>query len=253
VRIAFLNPFGTPAYDSMIAEALARSARDDVEVVVQHLEGRPENIDYYAAKHLVEVGIMKAALRAERDGFDAFVIGCCYDPGLTQARELLNIPVVGPLEASVGVSRAFGHSFAVVTDHHKAVPELEDRLRVYGMWSKCKAIEPAGWFVSDMVGNVDAVAADAYETSVRVLKSSGAETIIIGCTIVSACYEQVATQNMRYRKLSVINPNVVALKQAEMLADMNRQGQYRVSRAAYYQPLETHDPNAAAEVLDLLR
>ena len=69
----------------------------------------------------------------------------------------------------------------------------------------------------------------------------------------SACYEQVATQNMRYRKLSVINPNVVALKQAEMLADMNRQGQYRVSRAAYYQPLETHDPNAAAEVLDLLR
>ena len=103
-----------------------------------------------------------------------------------------------------------------------------------------------------MMDNVDAVAADAYETSVQVLNSSGAETIIIGCTIVSACYEQVAMHEMSYRELSVINPNVVALKQAEMLADMNRQGQYRISRAAYYQPLETHDANAAAEVLDLL-
>jgi hypothetical protein len=30
--------------------------------------------------------------------------------------------VIGPLEASVLLSRLFGHSFAVVTDHRKAVP-----------------------------------------------------------------------------------------------------------------------------------
>lgn len=252
MRIAFLNPFGTAAYDPLIADALSRAARDDAEVVVGHLDTRPENLDYFASKHLVEVGIMKAALRAERDGFDAFVIGCCYDPALTQARELVNIPVIGPLEASVGIARAFGHSFAVVTDHHKAVPELEDRIRLYGMSSNCRVVTSVGWFVNDMVRAPEAVAKDAYEACSRVLSSSGAETAIIGCTIVAACYEKVAAENEQYRHLSVIDPNIVALKQAEVLADMNRQGQYRISRAAYYQALGDHDPAAAAEVRHLL-
>ncbi|NJC69887.1 hydantoin racemase [Planosporangium thailandense] len=253
MRIAFLNPFGTAAYDELVTDALTSAARADAEVVVQHLDLRPENIDYYAAKHLIEVGIMKAAIRAERDGFDAFVIGCCYDPALTQARELVNIPVVAPLEASVGISRAFGHSFAVVTDHHKAVPEIADRIRLYGMEANCKTVTSVGWFVNAMVRDTEGVAKDAYDASARVLAESGAETVIIGCTIVSACYEKVASSgNADYQKLSVINPNIVALKQAEVLADMNRQGQYRISRAAYYQPLDQHDPVAAAEVFDLL-
>jgi allantoin racemase len=80
VKICFLNPFGTPAYDSLITSVMAPTLRGDVDLVVRHLDVRPENIDYYAPKHLVEVGIMRAAVQAERDGFDAFVIGCCYDP-----------------------------------------------------------------------------------------------------------------------------------------------------------------------------
>ncbi|MEU1595145.1 aspartate/glutamate racemase family protein [Streptomyces sp. NPDC005708] len=253
MRIAFLNPFGTAAYDGLISEALTSAARDDVEVAVQHLDVRPENIDYYAAKHLVEVGIMKAAVQAERDGFDAFVIGCMYDPALTQCRELVDIPVIGPLEASIGISRAFGHSFAIVTDHHKAVPEIADRVRIYGAEPNCKTVTSVGWFVNAMVQDIDGVAKDAYEASVSVLAESGAETIIIGCTIVSACYEKVAASgNTDYQKLSVINPNIVALKQAEALADLKKHGQYRISRAAYYQRLDQHDPAAAAEILDLL-
>ncbi len=35
---------------------------------------------------------MTAALEAEREGFDAFVIGCCYDPALSQCRELVEHP-----------------------------------------------------------------------------------------------------------------------------------------------------------------
>src|SRR5712675_1538371 len=114
MRICFLNPFGTPDYDAIITRTLAPSLRPGTEVAVRHLTDSPRNIDYYVPKHLVEVEVLKAVLAAEREGFDAFVIGCCYDPALTQARELVNIPVVGPLEASVMLSRLFGHSFAVV-------------------------------------------------------------------------------------------------------------------------------------------
>ena len=66
------------------------TARTEVEI--RHLAHAPRNIDYYAPKHLAETEIMTAAVEAERDGFDAFVIGCCYDPALTQCRELVEHP-----------------------------------------------------------------------------------------------------------------------------------------------------------------
>ena len=242
MKLCFLNPFGTPAYDQLIRAVIEPTLRPSSSLEVRHLDTRPENIDYYVSKHLVEVDIMKAALQAERDGFDAFIIGCCYDPALTQVRELVDIPVVAPLEASVSISRPFGHRFAIVTDHHKAIPEIEDRLRVYGQEANCRAVTSVSWFVDKMILDTDAVAEDAYAASIRVMAETGAETVIIGCTIVAACYEKAALGDKRLRELSVINPNVIAVKQAEMLADLAAQGQYRISRAAYYQPLAAHDP-----------
>src|SRR5918999_2202275 len=162
MKICFLNPFGTPAYDDLIRDVLEPTLRPDFDLEVRHLDVIPEYIDYFASKHMVEVEIMKSAVQAERDGFDAFVIGCCYDPALTQARELVDIPVVAPLEASLGFVRSFGHRYAIVTDHHKAVPELEDRVRVYGQEANCRGIRSVGWFVDDMVQDTAAVAKDAY-------------------------------------------------------------------------------------------
>lgn len=252
MRLCFLNPFGTPAYDQLIRDVIEPAMRDDVDLEVRHLATKPENIDYFAAKHLVEVDIMKAALQAERDGFDAFIIGCCYDPGLTQARELVKIPVVAPLEASLAFARPFGHRYAIVTDHHKAVPEIADRVRLYGQEPNCKAVTSVGWFIDDMILDVEAVASDAYHASVQVMEQTGAETVIIGCTIVSACYEKAAPGDHRLRSLSVINPNMMAVKEAEMLADLASHGQYRISRAGYYQSLAAHSESQAKELDSIL-
>src|SRR5215213_9145916 len=146
-RICFLNPFGTEDYDAIIAETLRPSLRDGTDVVIRHLSDCPRNIDFYVPKHLVEVEVMRAVVQADREGFDALVIGCCYDPALTQARELTDMPVVGPLEAAASLARLFGHRFAVVTDHSKAVPELEDRIRLYGLEANCRSVSAIDWYV----------------------------------------------------------------------------------------------------------
>lgn len=248
MRICFLNPFGTPAYNRLIRDVLQPTLQDTTKVEIRNLDVRPENIDYFAAKHLVEVGVMKAAVQAEKDGFDAFVIGCCYDPALTQCRELVTIPVVGPLEAAVSNARPFGHRYAIVTDHHKAVPEIADRVRVYGQEANCKAVTSVGWFIDDMIKDPGTVAADAYATSVRIMKETGAETIVIACTIVSACYELTAATDPGLGGVSIIDPNVIAVKQAEMLASLHAVGRYRMSRTGYYEQLATHSAEQAAEL-----
>lgn len=252
-RICFLNPFGTDNYDELIHSALRPSLQGSTELEIRHLSHAPANIDYYAPKHLAETDIMTAAIEAERDGFDAFVIGCCYDPGLTQCRELVNIPVVGPLEASVLLARLFGHSFAVVTDHRKAVPELRDRVRLYGLESNCRAVDAIDWHVTDMVLDPVAVAKDTSVKVQEVMRTSGAETVIIGCTIISACYELAAMRgDADLAALSVINPNLMAVKVAEMFADLNAAGQYRISRSGYYQQHASHNPAEADEIMELL-
>ena len=252
-RICFLNPFGTDSYDELIDSTLRPALHGSTEIEIRHLSHAPANIDYYAPKHLVETEIMTAAIEAERDGFDAFVIGCCYDPALTQCRELVSIPVIGPLEASVSLSRLFGHSFAVVTDHRKAVPELRDRIRLYGLESNCRAVDAIDWYVTDMVLDPIAVAKDTYIKVQDVMRTTGAETVIIGCTIVSACYELAALRgDTEMASLSVVNPNVMAVKLAEMFADLNATGQYRISRTAYYQQHASHDAAEAAAILELL-
>ena len=252
-RICFLNPFGTDSYDELIDSTLRPALQDSTEIEIRHLSNSPANIDYYAPKHLAETEIMTAAIEAERDGFDAFVIGCCYDPALTQCRELVNIPVIGPLEASVSLARLFGHSFAVVTDHRKAVPELRDRVRLYGLESNCRAVDAIDWYITDMVLDPMAVAKDTYVKVQDVMRTTGAETVIIGCTIVAACYELAALRgDSELGALSVVNPNVMAVKLAEMFADLNATGQYRISRSGYYQQHASHDVAEAGDILELL-
>jgi allantoin racemase len=252
-RICFLNPFGTDDYDELIAETLRPSLRDGTDLAIRHLSDCPRNIDFYVPKHLIEVEVLRAVLEAESDGFDAFVIGCCYDPALTQARELTDMPVVGPLESAASLARLFGHRFAVVTDHTKAVPELEDRIRVYGLEPNCRSVSAIDWYVDDMIGDPDAVARDARARCSEVVERERAEVVVLGCTIVAACYEQALLRcTIPEADLCVLNPSLMAVKVAEMLADLQAAGQYRISRRGYYRKHAQHDPAEAAEVLTLL-
>lgn len=252
-RICFLNPFGTDSYDELIAATLRPALHGSSDVEIRHLANALANIDNYVPKHLVEVEIMRAAIEAEQDGYDAFVIGCCYDPGLTQCRELVDIPVIGPLESSVLLARLFGHQFAVVTDHHKAVPELRDLVRRYGVEANCRAVDCIDWHITDMVRDPLATARDTKAKVEQVMAATGAETVAIGCTIVAACYELAVLQgDDELAGLSVINPNVIAVKTAEMFADLRATRQYRISRDGYYGRLTTFDPDEPARTRELL-
>jgi allantoin racemase len=246
-RIAFINPFGTPAYDAIIEETLIPYAGPGTTVDVIHLEGVPADIDYYYPKHLMEVAIFRMVRRLEEEGYDAVVVGCCYDPGVKVARELVDIPVVGPLEAAMNHASYFGHRYTVVTDHRKAVPWLEDLVRLHGS-ANCGGVRASVGYVADMILDTSAGADDAAARSLKALDEDGSEVIILGCTIIAGCLEREIMTTGRHRELPILNPNLLALKAAETLADLHRAGKYAISRAGQYQRHEQHDRAAAAEV-----
>jgi hypothetical protein len=75
--------------------------------------------------------------------------------------------------------------------------------------------------------------------------------VVLGCTIVSACYElaQQPRGHSQQAVDSVINPNLMAVKVAELFADLRATGQYRMGRNGYYQKHAAYDPAEAADVL----
>jgi allantoin racemase len=246
-RIAFINPFGTAAFDQIIEETLVPYAGAGTQVDVIHLDGVPENIDYYYPKHLMELAIFRVVRRLEQEGYDAVVVGCCYDPGVKVARELVDIPVVGPLEAAMNHASYFGHRFTVLTDHRKAVPWLEDIVRLHGA-GNCRGVRCIDWYITDMIKDTTAVADDAAALSMKWLEDDGSEVIILGCTIIAGCLEREIMTTGRHRELPILNPNLLALKAAEPLADLYKAGKYSISRAGQYQRHEQHDPAEADDV-----
>jgi allantoin racemase len=247
MKINFINPFGTPAYNDLIQETLLPYARPDTELIVTHITDGPPNIDYYYSKHILELLIFEQVMRAEEQGFDAVIVGCCYDPGVRAARELVDIPVIGPLEASIHFSSYYGHDYVVVTDHHKALPYLRDMVHLYG-GRHCRGISCINWWVTDMIQDTAAVARDAQAAAEKELEASGAEVAILACTIISASTEKYLRDSGTSRDVTILNPNTMALKMAESLADLKRQGLYNISRKAYYQKMQEHNPAEFADV-----
>lgn len=239
-KIEFINPFGTEAYDRLIAETLLPCAGPETQLTISHLHNAPPDIDYYYNKHLMETVVFERVMQAEEAGFDAVIVGCCYDPGVRVARELVDIPVIGPLEASMQMAAYFGHSYTVVTDHHKAVPYLEDLVRLGGMDGNCRGVRCIEWWVKDMVLDPDAVARDTIEASRRILAETRAETIVMGCTIVAACYQRHVMRSNVAPELAILNPNLMALKMAESLADLKKQGLYSLARSGFYEKPKGH-------------
>jgi len=234
-RINFINPFGTHAYDEIIQKTLSHYAGTDTELTISHLEGCPADPDYFYPKHMMEMALYEAILQSQEQGFDAVISGCCYDPAVRVGRELVDIPVIGPMEASLQMAPYFGRSVAIVTDHRKACEYMRDYAKTSGLDGNIRGFEVIDWYIRDMIKDATGVGRDVIEVARKTVESTGAEAIILNCTIIAACYQQYLIEGGEPAAVPIINPNLMALKMAESLADLWKANAYQISRTGYYQ------------------
>jgi Asp/Glu/hydantoin racemase len=247
-RINFINPFGTRAYDGLIRETLMHYCMEGTALDVSHLEGCPADMDYFYPKHLVEIALFDAVKKAEEDGYDAVVSACCYDPGVLTARELVDIPVIGPMEASIQMLSYHGRTAVIVTDHVKACALMKDNVRIYGASDLILGYDVIDWYVRDMVKDTESVARDAIEMSHRAADRTGAEAVILNCTIIAAAYQKYLMGGGKPAEVPILNPNLMALMMAESLAHLHRKGAYQICRTGYYaQPKDPHFKEVSAK------
>jgi allantoin racemase len=179
-------------------------------------------------------------IEAERNGADAVVIGCGNDPALQQSREAVDIPVVGPLESSLLVATMLGHKFAVVTILKKFIPLIERQIKLYGLEGRAIAHRPVRYCevnfdrFREMVLEPKKRIIPEFEKEAMESIEAGAEVIVTGCCGLGPGLTLAGYKEVRDTGVPIVDMAVVALKVAEMLADLRKTIGLSTSKHCWY-------------------
>lgn len=188
-------------------------------VTVDDTDEGPESIECSIEGDLSVRGVLKKLLKL-RGTYDAVVVGCGDDPGLFSVRELLDVPVIGPMEASIAVAFTIGDRFSLITTGEASYPETRMILRRYGAEGRCASLHAVDCTVGDMIeGRISrAKLAEAFARQARLAIDQGASCITMGC--MSMAFQLLDEAVRDLVAAPVINPAKVAIKMAEMYASL---------------------------------
>lgn len=240
---SFTDLDALPLYRDTLAAHAAQVMQGRVEVTVHGLRPgtypagvAPMRVNSVGAMRIIgELQVCEAALAAQRAGYDAFALGCFFDPALAAARSLVDIPVVSLTESCMLTACSLGRRFAVIslTPFQKMLTEdLADacglRTRLAGVVAMTPAVDLFDLERPEAAGALRARFAAACEEAVAI----GAEVIIPGDGVLN---EFLVRQGvLRASGAVVLDALGVLFHHAEFLARGRAAGVLDVSRSLLY-------------------
>lgn len=236
MKILVLNPF---AGEMSELERCRGVARQDTEIVFENIAAvYPLNyVTYIFYRHRCADAVVERVVRAEQEGFDAVFISCCYDPGLAEARELVDIPVVAAFESGVHYVNAISQRYSVIATEDKTVHCYRELADLYGTSRKLASVRHIGLSARDSYPDTtspDEVAARVLSVAQRCVEEDGAECILMGCTLQS-CPLTTAGIGAGEGGAPIIDPVLVGTKVTELMVEIARVGIPTVSRFGTWQ------------------
>jgi allantoin racemase len=181
-----------PLYRATLARHAAAVLPPGDKVVLHGLRPGTYGPDYapiHAIRHryleyLNEAQVIEAALAAERAGYDAFALGCFYDPALRAMRSLVDIPCVGLSETCMLVACSLGQRFGLVSLEASQRAQHEELAQAYGLRERLAGVVAMHPPIDEYSLEGDEQATrpllDAFNEACRRLVEIGAEVIIPG-------------------------------------------------------------------------
>ncbi|SHM86818.1 allantoin racemase [Caldanaerovirga acetigignens] len=216
-KILWINPVGTDIFDKPIEEMLNEIKRPETEVKVVSLQKGPRHLEYRYYEALVIPDTLHLIKKAENEGYDAAIIGCFYDPGLHDAREITEKMVVtAPAEACMHIAATLGHKFSIIVGREKWIPQMMDNVILNGLKDKLASFKSLGLGVYDFHADEKVTVERLKNAAKEAVEKDGAEAIILGCTIQFGFYKEL----QEYVKVPVIDAIVAPFKYAEFLVEL---------------------------------
>jgi len=231
-RIYWLNPVGTDTYDALMQETLQREAAPGTEVVVESLTEGPCHLEYHYYGALVLPESILRLQEAERDGFDAAVMGCFYDPGLKEIREAtVEMPVVFPAETCTYLAATMGDSFSILVGRTKWIPAMREQVDRYGLRGKLASFVSLDMGVLDFQRDHEVTRARMIDAARLAIERDHAEVLILGCTMELG----FAMELQALLGVPVLDATVTPFKFAEFKAELRQRYGWSHSKAGGFE------------------
>ncbi len=215
-KILVINPITPTEFNTMSKQYLDSIKDKNTEVECVNIKKGPASIEtfYDEAHALPEILRIVDEYKSK---VNAIVINCFADPGIHAARELADIPVVGPAEACIFMALMLGHKFAVISTMRNSGPWIELQVREYGVENRLAASLGIDIPVLELQNDLRKTANYLIKEADNLIREKGAEVIVLGCTGMATVADMIR------KKLSVpvIEPMAAAFKMAELFCDLN--------------------------------
>ncbi len=180
------------------------------------------------------------AIKAEREGYDAFVIGHFQDAGLYEARAAVDIPVLALGEASMLYSCQLGQRIGIVTINTRYIPWFHHQIRKYGLEHRVTGVHAMSFAPGQILQAYDSVerakeVESLFAAQAEPLIAQGVDVIIPGGGIPMLLFS--AVHGHVIAGAPVVNGIPVVVKMAEMAVKLRRMTGLGTSRVSdFFKP-----------------
>jgi allantoin racemase len=186
--------------------------------------------------HRVLDQVIDNAIRAQRDGFDAFVIGSFSEPYLTEIRSAVDIPVVSILESSLLVACSLGRKVAPIANAPSIAQMVQSAIETHGLTQRmlpAVSLDPPMHEpeMARAFAQPEALLKAFNQAAQRAI-SQGADVIIPAEGVLSTVIS--ASQLKAIGGAPVIDVFAVTWRYAVMMVRLQRDCQLTVSRVGAY-------------------
>ncbi len=223
-RICYFVPGALSAHPGGVAEVdrrqayLQSHAGCGIMVEIRDNPDGPASIESPAEEQQAAMGLIEV-LPGAAAGFDAVIIGCFGDPGLRAARELVEVPVIGPAQASIHLAAQMGDRIGLLTVVDSVIPVLYQLVGQYGQSELLAAVRAVNVPVLQLRESRDEVIGRMVTTG-RECQDDGADVLVLGCMTMG--FLDVAETLQAELGVPVVNPVLAALHTAEMFLGLSR-------------------------------
>lgn len=215
-KILLINPNITEAVTELMATEARLSAREDTEIHAETATFGPEYIENRAEAAIAGHAVLDVLAR-NAGQYDAAIVAAFGDPGLSGAKEMMEIPIVGIAESAFLTAHALGRRYSILAVTKRLGTWFGECAQDHGLDGRLAAVRALDVPVSHISNARAETGRLLVDLCHRTIEEDGAEVVIMGGGPIAGLAREVAHEI----PVPVLDGVSCAVRMAEMLVDLN--------------------------------